>query len=80
MGRSVKAVYQRGAFVPQEPCDVPEDAHVELLIQGPFTSPPQIISLDERREILERLVVRMQRNVIPPGAPRLTRNDLHERR
>jgi hypothetical protein len=80
MARSVKAVYYGGAFVPEEPCDVPEDAHVELVIQGPFMLPPQVASPDERRVILERLVARMRRNPIPSAAPRWTRDELHDRR
>ena len=80
MARSVRAVYHGGAFVPQEPCDVPEDAYVELVIQGPFMSPPQVTSPEERRIILNRLVARMHQNPIPPAAPRWTRDELHDRR
>ena len=30
-----KAIYRGGAFVPETQCDLPEDAEVDLLVQGP---------------------------------------------
>lgn len=80
MSRKLKAVYHGGAFVPQAPCDVPEDSEVELIIQGPFLLPAEVMEPDERKHILKTVVKRMQRNPIPAGTPRLTRDVLHERR
>lgn len=80
MSRRLKAVYQRGIFSPREPCDVPEGSEVELIIQGPFILPPGVREPEEQKQILRRVVERMQQNPIPAGAPHLTREALHERR
>lgn len=42
--------------------------------------PPEITAPAERAQAIEELVERMQANPIPPGAPRFTREELHERR
>lgn len=79
MPKRLKAVYQKGAFVPQEQCGLPEGAQVELTIQGPLTSPPVVTAPAERAQILKTLVERMQANPIPLGAPQFRREQLHER-
>ena len=43
MANKVKAVYQRGVFVPEGPCDVPEGSEVELIIHSPLTDIEQPI-------------------------------------
>jgi len=80
MSQRLKAVYHRGTFLPQEPCDVPEGSEVELIIQGPFIFPPAVRKSEEQEHILKMVVERMQQNPIPAGAPHLTREALHERR
>ena len=80
MTRRVRAVYHGGAFVPREPCDVPADSEVELLIQGPFVLPPEVSEPEERKRILRGLVQRMRQNPIPSAAPPLGREALHDRR
>jgi predicted DNA-binding antitoxin AbrB/MazE fold protein len=79
MPQSVKAVYQKGVFVPQEPCDIPEGLEVELIIHSPALLPPEVKEIQERKRILKIVVERMQQNIIPTGAPRLTRETLHDR-
>jgi predicted DNA-binding antitoxin AbrB/MazE fold protein len=76
----VKAVYHKGVFVPQEPCNIPEGLEVELIIQGPLLLPPEIKGAKEKKQILSIIVERMQQNIIPTEAPRLTREALHDRR
>lgn len=78
--RRIKAVYRDGAFVPEEPCDLPEETHVELSIEGSTVLPPLVTDAEERRRIVEDVTRRMRENPIQPGAPRLTRDDLHARR
>jgi len=39
MAQLVRAVYQDGAFVPEEPCDVPDGMGVELIVQGRAARP-----------------------------------------
>jgi predicted DNA-binding antitoxin AbrB/MazE fold protein len=80
MAHKVKAVYQRGVFVPEGPCDVPEGAEVELIIQGPLILPPEVKEAKERQHILRMVIERMRQNPLPVDAPRLTREALHERR
>jgi len=78
MSQKLKAVFHDGAFLPQERCDVSEGSEVELIVQGPFVVPPEVTDREERRRILAKLVQRMRRNPIPAGAPRFTREALHE--
>jgi len=80
MSQRLRAIYRDGAFVPQTPCDLPEDSEVELIIQGPYLLPPKVKDASARAQILKQIVERMRQNPIPAGAPRLTRDELHERR
>jgi hypothetical protein len=80
MSQKLKAVYHGGAFVPQAPCDVPEDSEVELLIQGPFLLSAEVMEPGERDHILKTLVKRMKLNPLPLEARSFTRDEVHERR
>lgn len=35
MAQRLRAIYQNGAFVPQAPCDLPENSEVDLVIEKP---------------------------------------------
>ena len=76
----VKAIVRGGAFVPESGCHLPEGAEVHLTIEGPTVLPPEIIDSQERNRKLEEVIRRMQSNPIPDGAPKFTRDELHERR
>jgi hypothetical protein len=80
MNYRTKAVYRNGAFVPEKACDLPEESEVELFVQGPPVIPPEVTDPEEKQRILEELIESFERNPIPPGAPRFTREELHERR
>ena len=80
MSRKLKALYQGGVFVPQEPCDVPEGSEVELIIHGPLILAPEVKEAKERQHILRMVVERMRQNPLPVDVPGLTREALHERR
>jgi predicted DNA-binding antitoxin AbrB/MazE fold protein len=80
MSQRIRAVFRDGAFIPQQRCDLPEGAEVELTIDDPYTMEPQITDPGERKKALETLVRRMRENPIPENAPRFTRDELHERR
>jgi predicted DNA-binding antitoxin AbrB/MazE fold protein len=80
MPRSVRAVYHDGVFVTHELCDIPEGSEVELVIHGPAILPPEVKGTEEKEHILTMTIQRMQQNLIPAKAPRLTREALHERR
>lgn len=61
--------------------DLPNGTEVVLAIHSMSpVRPPQIASTEERKRILRRLVERMRANSLPPGAPRFTRDEMHERR
>jgi predicted DNA-binding antitoxin AbrB/MazE fold protein len=81
MSQRVRAIYQGGAFIPQVPCDLPENTEVELIIETPRVIPSKVTDPDERKRILQQMVERMLTNPIPADAPRrFTREELHERR
>jgi predicted DNA-binding antitoxin AbrB/MazE fold protein len=80
MSHRVRAIYRRGTFIPQEPCDLPENSEVELTIESPHSIPPAVTDPQERKRILSELIENMRNNPIPAGAPRFTREELHERR
>ena len=65
-----KAIYRGGAFLPKTQCDLPEDAEVDLLVQGPLAIPPAITDPQQRARLLRQITERMKRNPIPAAAPR----------
>ena len=80
MAQRLKAIYQNGAFIPQSPCDLPENSEVDLVIEKLHILPPLVTDPEERKRILEELVQNMRDNPIPEDAPHFTREELHERR
>ena len=77
MVQRLKAIYQNGAFIPQTPCDLPENSEVELIIETPHVIPAQVTDPEERKRILTEMVERMRANPIPADAPHFTREELH---
>jgi hypothetical protein len=69
-----------GTFLVREPCDLPENAEVELFVQGPVLTPPTVSDSDEKARILAEMTERMRQNPLPAAAPRFTRDQLQERR
>jgi predicted DNA-binding antitoxin AbrB/MazE fold protein len=80
MYQKLRAIYHEGAFLLQEPCDLPEGVEVELIVQTTPILPPEVTDLVERGRILQVVTQRMKQNPIPGTAPRFTREELHERR
>lgn len=80
MNYRTKAVYRGGAFVPETRCDLPEEAEVDLLVQGPRLVSPAVTDREQRARVLRQVTERMKRNPIPAEASRFTRDELHERR
>jgi hypothetical protein len=80
MSQRLRAIYQNGAFVPQSPCDLPENAEVELIVGKPDVPGSLGEDPEERQRILASMVKRMIANPIPKDGPRFTREELHERR
>ena len=80
MSQALKAIYQKGTFILQTDFELPEGTEVELLIQSHEVISPLISDAAAKQRFLSSLVERMQQNLIPPNAPRFTREMLHERR
>jgi hypothetical protein len=80
MEQKLRATYRQGAFIPQAACDLPDGSEVDLIVQGPAIITPRVTDPGEREQLLRRLIDRMRQNPIPAGAPRFTRDSLHERR
>jgi len=80
MEATVKAVFRNGVFVPTTACDFPENAEVEVFLQGPTIIPPSVKDPVERARIRREVVERMRNSPISADAPRFTREQLHERR
>ena len=79
MVRRLKAIYSGNALIPREACDLPEGAIVDLVVEGLALEPPVIADPQERSRTLKAVVERMRRNPLPADAPRLTRDQMHER-
>jgi antitoxin component of MazEF toxin-antitoxin module len=80
MSITLKAIYKDGAFVPVangEKLNVPEDTEVELTVHDPRALPAN----DEERERTWReLLASWDAYPLRADAPRLTRDEMHERR
>jgi hypothetical protein len=76
----IRAVYRDGKFVPVEPCPLPDSQEVELTVESPRMIPPSITDPAQRAQVMGDLVARMKANPLPASAPKLTRDQLHERR
>jgi predicted DNA-binding antitoxin AbrB/MazE fold protein len=81
MQDTLRAVYRNGAFVPVVPCELPEETEVEVLLRnGSDIMPPLESDPVKRAEIKKQLLDRMSSAPLPADAPKLTRDQLHERR
>jgi len=76
----IRAVFQDGKFIPQEPCALLEAAEVQLIVEQSNVIPPAVTDPVERQRILKQVVERMMAQPLAPDAPKLTRDELHERR
>jgi predicted DNA-binding antitoxin AbrB/MazE fold protein len=76
----MNAVFEHGAFRPESPVELPEGTRVRLAVESfRIAPPPQARSVEERRRIRQRVVERMMRNPLPPGAPPFKRDDMYDR-
>jgi predicted DNA-binding antitoxin AbrB/MazE fold protein len=73
MAQRLRVIYQNGAFVPQSPCDLPENSEVDLVIERTQLLPPLVTDPEERKRIMEELVQNMRDNPIPENAPHFSR-------
>jgi predicted DNA-binding antitoxin AbrB/MazE fold protein len=73
MNQLINAVYENGVLKPEKPLNLPEGTRVQVYVE----SPPPATDMDCAWEEWDRLCdeIRLDANV-----PRLTRDQLHERR
>jgi len=77
---TVTAIFEKGAFRPESPVELPEGTRVVLSIKNASNvAPPEVKSVEERRRIRRRVVERMMRNPLPSDTPRFTRSDIYDR-
>ena len=83
MSLRLKAIYKDGAFVPVpngENLNVAENAEVEITVHDPYVVSATATSDEERERALRDLFASWDEYPLRPGAPRLTRDEMHERR
>ena len=83
MSVRLKAIYKDGAFVPiqnGEQLNVRENTEVEITVHDPYVLPPTAANDEERERALRDLFASWDAFPIRPDAPRLTRDEMHERR
>ena len=83
MSLRLKAIYKDGAFVPisnGEKLNVSENAEVEITVHDPDAVPPTGTSDEERERALRELFASWDAHPLRSDAPRLTRDEMHERR
>lgn len=83
MSVRLKAIYRDGAFIPVpngEELNVQENAVVEITVHASFVPPPEATRGNDRKRALQELFASWDAYPIRPDAPRLTRDEMHERR
>jgi Protein of unknown function DUF104 len=77
----IRATYRDGVFIPlpgQLPPDLPEEAEVEITVQQ--ASSPATVNGEGKAARLREIAASMKANSFNGDPPRLTRDELHERR
>ena len=83
MSLRLKAIYKDGAFVPLTngaKLNVPENAEVELTVHNPYVLLATATSDEERERAVRELIESWEKHPLTGNPPRLTRDELHERR
>jgi len=83
MALRLKAIYKDGAFVPVpngEKLTVSENAEVEITVHDPYVVSATATSDEERQRALRELFASWDAYPLRADAPRLTREEMHERR
>jgi hypothetical protein len=83
MSLRLKAIYKDGAFVPisnGDKLNVSENAEVEITVHDPNVVSATATSDEERERALRELFASWDAHPLRSDAPRLTRDEMHERR
>ena len=67
-------------FLNGEKLDVRENAEVELTVHNPYIVPAKATTDEERERALRELFASWEAHPLRADAPRLTRDEMHERR
>jgi hypothetical protein len=76
---TVRVVYRKGSFIPQDKCELQEGAEGLVLVASSAPEPPTIADPAERRRRLAELVEDLKKHPLPADSPKLTRDQMHER-
>ncbi len=60
MLKKVKATYCNGTFIPNIPCDLPDNTEVELMVNLPCEYAQDVLDPETRKAILYELLTRMR--------------------
>ena len=83
MSVRLKAIYRDGAFVPisnGDKLNVSENAEVEITVHDPHILSARETSDEQRERALRELFASWDAHPLRADAPRLTRDEMHERR
>jgi predicted DNA-binding antitoxin AbrB/MazE fold protein len=76
----VNAVFEHGAFRPEEPVKLAEGTRVRLAVESKDDAAPgRSFSVEERRIIRRGVVERMKRNPLPADASLFRRDEMYDR-
>ena len=76
---TLRVVYRSGVFLPQNECRLEDGTEGLVMVESGTSQPPLITAPEERHRLLAAVVERMRKNPLPPGSPKLTRDQMHER-
>jgi hypothetical protein len=83
MSVRLKAIYRDGAFIPipnGEKLNVSENTLVEITLHDPYVVSPMATNDEERKRALRELFASWDAYPLRSDAPRLNRDEMHERR
>ena len=68
MLKKVKATYRNGTFIPSNPCNLPDNTEVELMVSLASEHGQDILDRETRKAILAELLTRMRQSSFIPHA------------
>lgn len=76
----ISAIYRDGVFVPDVALPLANETTVDLLIEEHQHPVTEELTIYERQQLRRAVVSSMRRRNLSTDAPRLTRDQLHDRR
>ncbi len=72
MFKKVKATYSNGTFIPNIPCNLPDNTEVELMVNFPSEYAQDVLDPETRKAILHELLTRMRQSSLMAHAHHAT--------